>query len=68
MQLADKVIVVTGGANGIGQALCTRFAAEGARGVVVADIDGDLAQGCSWVRRAGGSHQRPRRNRPRATG
>jgi NAD(P)-dependent dehydrogenase (short-subunit alcohol dehydrogenase family) len=41
MQAKDKVIVVTGGANGIGRALCSRFAAEGARGVVVADRDSD---------------------------
>jgi len=44
MVVTDKVIVVTGGANGIGAALCRRFAADGAKAVVVADIDGDAAQ------------------------
>ncbi len=39
MELQNKVVIVTGGANGIGRALCRRFAAAGARGVVVADID-----------------------------
>src|SRR5690242_8058392 len=44
MKLSGKVVVVTGGANGIGRALCRRFAAEGARAVVVADIEGAAAQ------------------------
>jgi len=38
MDLSGKVAVVTGGAAGIGRALCRRFAAEGAA-VVVADVD-----------------------------
>ena len=42
MKLKDKIAVVTGGANGIGRALCRRFAAEGAR-VVVADIESERA-------------------------
>lgn len=39
MQIRDKIVVVTGGASGIGKSLCERFAAEGARAVVVADIN-----------------------------
>jgi len=44
MQIIGKTIVVTGGANGIGRALCRRFATEGARAVVVADLDGAAAK------------------------
>ena len=43
MNLKGKVAVVTGGASGIGRALCRRFAAEGAAGVVVADLNAEGA-------------------------
>jgi NAD(P)-dependent dehydrogenase (short-subunit alcohol dehydrogenase family) len=39
MHIQDKVVVVTGGAHGIGKALCERFARDGAKGVCVADLD-----------------------------
>jgi NAD(P)-dependent dehydrogenase (short-subunit alcohol dehydrogenase family) len=39
MQIQGKVIVVTGGAHGIGKALCERFAKDGAKHVCVADYD-----------------------------
>ena len=44
MNVAGKVVVVTGGASGIGRALARRFAVEGARAVVVADRDHDGAR------------------------
>ena len=43
MRLRDKVAIVTGGANGIGRAICELLAEEGAR-VVVADIEADAGR------------------------
>ncbi len=43
MKIQDKVVVVTGGASGIGRGLCRRFAAEGAKGIVVSDYNGEGA-------------------------
>lgn len=43
MELADRIIVITGGASGIGEALARAATAEGARHVVVADRDADGA-------------------------
>lgn len=43
MELQDRVVVVTGGAHGIGRAMCERFAREGAAHVAVVDLDSDAA-------------------------
>ncbi len=50
MRLAGKVAVVTGGGSGFGAAICRRFAAEGARVVVV---DRDAAGGEQTTRAIG---------------
>ena len=39
MKVKGKVCVVTGAAGGIGEAIARRYAQEGAKGVVVADMD-----------------------------
>ena len=44
MKIKDKIILVTGGANGIGKALCERFHADGAEKIYVADIDFENAE------------------------
>jgi NAD(P)-dependent dehydrogenase (short-subunit alcohol dehydrogenase family) len=44
MDVAGRTIVVTGGASGIGKALCEACAQSGARKVIVADLDWEGAQ------------------------
>src|SRR5690606_35241838 len=41
MDLKDRVIVITGAASGIGEALARRFVDESPRGVVVADLNAE---------------------------
>ncbi len=43
MEITGKVAVVTGGASGVGRALCLGLAEHGAAGVVVCDIDAEGA-------------------------
>jgi NAD(P)-dependent dehydrogenase (short-subunit alcohol dehydrogenase family) len=54
MDIEQRVAVVTGGASGIGRALCVALAQQGARGVVVADVDaGGAAQTAADIEAAG---------------
>lgn len=54
MKMEGKVALVTGGGNGIGQAVCLEFAKQGAR-VMVVDIDAGAAEKTAGaVRTAGG--------------
>jgi NAD(P)-dependent dehydrogenase (short-subunit alcohol dehydrogenase family) len=53
MEVRDKIVVVTGGASGIGRAMAERFHREGAAHVVVADLDG--AGAATVARGIGGS-------------
>ncbi len=56
MDFTDRVAVITGGANGIGQAVARGFAARGARGILV--VDRDVAAGeatVAAIRAAGGT-------------
>lgn len=53
MHVKDKVIVVTGGAKGIGEAMCRRFVEEGCQTMIVADCD---RQGAENVAAQIGAH------------
>ncbi len=44
MDVQDKVVAITGGGSGIGKAMARRFRRDGARGIVVADINGEAAE------------------------
>jgi len=44
MELREKIVVVTGAAQGIGASLCRQVAEQGAAGIVVADLDLPRAQ------------------------
>jgi NAD(P)-dependent dehydrogenase (short-subunit alcohol dehydrogenase family) len=53
-ELKNKVVVITGGASGIGRALADRFAAEGAK-IVLADIEPKALEEAAVELRAGGT-------------
>jgi NAD(P)-dependent dehydrogenase (short-subunit alcohol dehydrogenase family) len=55
MNLKDKNIVITGAANGIGAAMAMRFAAEGARGLTLCDLDEEGAASVAEAIARGGS-------------
>ncbi len=55
MEVKDQVAVVTGGASGIGRALCHALAAQGAAAVVVSDTDGPGAAAVAAEITAGGA-------------
>ena len=58
-RVQDRVVIVTGGAGGIGAAACRAIAAEGAK-VVVADLDAARGAGRRGRDRRGRRHGRRR--------
>src|SRR6185503_3986884 len=59
-RMEGKVAVVTGGGNGIGRATVLRFLAEGARGVVVADLNVETGNETIELARQAGHGDRAR--------
>ena len=57
MRFQDKTVIVTGGAGGIGAAIASRFASEGAQ-VIVTDVNGDGAESVADSIRASGGRAR----------
>ena len=53
-ELKDRVVVITGGASGIGRALADRFAAEGSK-IVLADIEPKALEEAAAELRVGGA-------------
>lgn len=57
MRFQDKTVIVTGAAGGIGSAIATRFAAEGAR-VILTDVNAEGAETAAAAIRATGGRAR----------